>query len=102
MPTERDFLIGALMGEAANQTDQGMAGVADVLINRRDAANPQVYGTTRIGAPNTIAGQLFANSTGVQFSSADKEATRREGKGDIGAYVRLVNSIFNPDRLSED
>jgi hypothetical protein len=99
MPTERDYLIGAMMGEAGNQDAIGMALVADVLMNRAQSANPSAYGTAAQAGPDTIQGQLFAKSGGApQFSSAFAEQARREGS--VAPNRRLLNSIFNPGALS--
>ena len=99
MPTERDYLIGAMLGEAGNQDDRGMAMIGDVLWNRAYGANPYQYGTPQQGAPNSIQGQLFAYSGGnPQFSSADLSQAQREGSS--APNTRLMNAIYNPSALT--
>jgi hypothetical protein len=101
MPTERDYMIGALMGEGATEDDVGMARIAEVLLNRSRHADPARYGR-QVGADplTTIAGQLFAKTgKNAQFSSAYKDQSRREGSE--APYHRLMASIFSPEDLSD-
>lgn len=103
MPSELDYLIGAIMGEAGNQDAHGMAMVADALTNRVQSSNPSSYGTPGAGGtPNSYQGQLFARSGGVpQFSSAwEDQAARESARGEAHAYRMLFDSIHQPSRLS--
>src|SRR5215207_4854876 len=107
MPTDRDYLIAAIMGEAQNQDDLGMAMVADVLTNRMMSKNPFQYGTPAQGTASSYQGQLFAYTKDEegnkvpQLSSANLDQAKKEAKtaGTPASYRVLMKSIFEPGAL---
>lgn len=89
-------LTAALMAEAALENDEGMAGVADVLNNRRIGLNarPGDYGTSTLAPMTTFAGQFASYSGGTpQFSSYDRDQSIREGGGSAAANNNYLNAI---------